>query len=116
MNFVVALTITLGSVLAGYAATGGVLDQPFEFLIICGASIGIFIVANPLPTIKDAGKAIFEAITDQTPKRRDYLDLLNALHALMREPDETPSDTALTGRVPKGRKRPPEVSSGRRVV
>ena len=88
MNFVIGLTITLGSVLGGYAATGGylgVLDQPFEFLIICGASIGIFIVANPLPTIKDAGKAIFEAITDQTPERRDYLDLLNALHALMRE-------------------------------
>ena len=57
----------------------GVLDQPFEFLIICGGSIGIFIVANPPPTIKDTGKAIFEAITDQTPSRRDYLDLLNAL-------------------------------------
>jgi chemotaxis protein MotA len=88
LNFVIGLTTTLGSVLGGYAATGGylgVLDQPFEFLIICGASIGIFIVANPLPTIKDASKAIFEAITDQTPKRRDYLDLLNALHALMRE-------------------------------
>jgi chemotaxis protein MotA len=88
LNFVIGLTITLGSVLGGYAATGGylgVLDQPFEFLIICGASTGIFIVANPLPTIKDAGKAIFEAITDRTPERRDYLDLLNALHALMRE-------------------------------
>jgi len=62
-----------------------VLLQPFEFLIIAGTAFGIFIVANPLATIKDCGKAIVEAVTDAVPKPRDFLDVLSAMHALMRE-------------------------------
>ena len=75
MNFVIGLVIAVGSMIGGYAALGGhleVLVQPFEFLIIGGSSLGMFIVANPLPTIKDCGKAIVEAITDKAPKPRDY--------------------------------------------
>ncbi len=63
----------------------GVLVQPFEFVIIGGSSLGIFIVANQLPTIKDCGKAFMEAVMDKVPKPRDYLDILSLLHALMRE-------------------------------
>ena len=88
MNFAIGLIIAVGSILGGYAALGGhleVLMQPFEFLIIGGSSLGIFIVANPLPTIKDAGKAIVEAVTDRVPRPRDFLDVLSAMHALMRE-------------------------------
>jgi chemotaxis protein MotA len=62
-----------------------VLMQPFEFLIIGGAALGIFIVANPFSTIKDCGRAITEAVMDKAPKPRDYLDVLSAMHALMRE-------------------------------
>ncbi len=54
MNFVIGLIVAIGSVLGGYAALGGhleVLFQPYEFVIICGAALGIFIVANPMPTI-----------------------------------------------------------------
>jgi chemotaxis protein MotA len=88
LNFIIGLVIAVGSILGGYGALGGhleVLVQPFEFLIIGGAALGIFIVANPLATIKDCGKAIFEAISDKVPKPRDYLDVLSAMHALMRE-------------------------------
>jgi len=88
LNFIIGLVVAIGSVLGGYAALGGhleVLFQPFEFIIICGAALGIFIVANPMATIKDTGKAIFEAISDKVPKPRDFLDVLSALHALMRE-------------------------------
>ena len=88
MNFVIGLVIAVGSMLGGYAALGGhleVLVQPFEFLIICGASLGVFIVANPFSTIKDCGKAFVEAVTDKVPKPRDFLDVLSVLHALMRE-------------------------------
>jgi chemotaxis protein MotA len=88
LNFVIGLIVALGSVLGGYAALGGhleVLMQPYEFVIIGGASLGIFIVANPMATIKDSGKAVMEAITDRVPKPRDYLDVLSALHGLMRE-------------------------------
>ena len=88
MNFVIGLVIAVGSILGGYGALGGhlvVLFQPFEFLIIGGAALGIFIVANPLATIKDTGKAITEAVTDKVPRPRDFLDVLSAMHALMRE-------------------------------
>ena len=88
MNFIIGLIIATGSILGGYAALGGhleVLVQPFEFLIIGGAALGIFIVANTFSTIKDCGKAIIEAVTDKVPKPRDFLDVLSAMHALMRE-------------------------------
>ena len=88
MNFIIGLIIAVGSILGGYAALGGhleVLMQPFEFLIIGGSSLGIFIVANPLSTIKDCGKAIVEAVADKVPRPRDFLDVLSAMHALMRE-------------------------------
>src|ERR1700759_4575778 len=65
LNFIIGLIIAVGSILGGYAALGGhltVLMQPFEFVIIAGSSLGIFVVANPLITIKDCGKAIGEAI------------------------------------------------------
>ena len=60
MNFAIGLVVALGCMLGGYAALGGhlsVLMQPWEFVIICGASLGTFIVANPMSTIKDCGKA-----------------------------------------------------------
>ena len=53
-----------------------VLAQPFEFVIICGASLGVFIIGNTFAKIKDSGKAIVEAITDKAPKPRDFLDVL----------------------------------------
>ncbi len=88
LNFVVGIVITLGCMLGGFAALGGhlhVLMQPFEFVIIGGSSLGIFIVANPLPTIKDCGKAIMEAVLNKGPSPRDFLDVLSVLHALLRE-------------------------------
>jgi chemotaxis protein MotA len=88
MNFGIGLVITVGCILGGYSALGGhleVLNQPFEFIIILGSSLGIFIVANTFSTIKDCGKAILEAVLDKVPKPRDYLDVLSVLHALMRE-------------------------------
>jgi chemotaxis protein MotA len=88
LNFIIGLVIAVGSILGGYGALGGhleVLMQPFEFLIIAGSALGIFIVANPLATIKDCGKAVLEAVTDKVPRPRDFLDVLSAMHALMRE-------------------------------
>ena len=88
MNFVIGLVISFGCMLGGYAALGGhlhTLVQPFEFLILGGSALGIFVIANPLPTIKDTGHALVEAILDKGPKQKDFLNLLGLLHALMRE-------------------------------
>ena len=54
-------------------------------MIICGAAIGTFIVANPVKVIRDAGSGIVEALKNAEPKEADYLAVLGVLYALMRE-------------------------------
>ena len=88
MGIILGLIVTVGCVLGGYVAAGGhlyVLWQPYELLIILGASLGTFLVANNMKVVKDTGKAMGEAFKDAVPKQRDYLDLLSLLHSLMRE-------------------------------
>ncbi len=88
MNIIVGFIITLGCVLGGYMAMGGHLDvlfQPFELVIIGGAGVGGFIMANPMKVIKDTGKAMGEAFKQKVPKERDYLDVLGVLYSLMRD-------------------------------
>ena len=88
MTFVIGMVITIGSIIGGYVAAGGhmyVLWQPYEFIIILGAAIGAFFVANPLKVVKDSGKGIMEAVKEAVPKKQEYLDLLGLLYSLMRE-------------------------------
>jgi chemotaxis protein MotA len=88
MGFLIGIVVAVSSMLGGFAAMGGhiaVIWQPWEFVIICGSSLGTFIVANSLPTIKDTGRALTEAILDRSLTQRDYLDLLGVLYTLMRE-------------------------------
>ncbi|SED29141.1 chemotaxis protein MotA [Beijerinckia sp. 28-YEA-48] len=88
LSFAIGLTITLGCMLGGFAALGGhliVLWQPWEFVIICGAAFGTFIIANPVSTIKDTGRAILEVLMGKSTKAADHLDVLGLIHALMRE-------------------------------
>ena len=88
MNIIIGLVLTFGSILGGYMAMGGylsVLFQPFELVIIGGAALGAFIMANPVKTIKDTGKAIMEALKYKVPKQREYLDTLGILYTLMRD-------------------------------
>ena len=115
MSFAIGLIVALGCMLGGFVAAGGhifVLWQPYEFIIIGGSALGTFIVANPLATIKDTGKAILEAIKGSSPKERDYLDLLGLLYVLMRElrgngrnaleeQIDNPKDSELFQRFPK---------------
>lgn len=63
----------------------GVLIQPWEYVIIGGSAVGIFIIANPMATIKDTGKATMEAVGDKGPKEQDYLDIIGLLFNLMNE-------------------------------
>jgi chemotaxis protein MotA len=88
MTIIIGFVITLGCVLGGYMAMGGHLDvlvQPFELVIIGGAGLGGFIMANPMKTVKDAGKALGEAFKHAVPKERNYLDVLGVLYSLMRD-------------------------------
>lgn len=88
MGIIIGLVVTLGCMLGGFIAMGGhvgVLVQPWEFVIILGAALGTFLVANPFSAVKDTGRACMEAFTNAVPKQRDYLDILGVLYALMRE-------------------------------
>lgn len=88
MGILIGLVVTLGCVIGGFMAMGGhigVLLQPWEFVIICGAAFGTFLVANPIATVKDAGRACVEAFTHAVPKETEYLETLGVLHSLMRE-------------------------------
>ncbi|TIN78850.1 MAG: flagellar motor stator protein MotA, partial [Mesorhizobium sp.] len=56
MGILIGLVVTLGCVLGGFMAMGGhlhVLIQPWEAVVICGAALGTFLVANPMKTVKD---------------------------------------------------------------
>ena len=88
MSILIGTAIALSCMLGGFAALGGhvsVIWQPWEFVIIGGSALGTFIVANPMSTVKDTGRAIVEAMVGKTPKQSDYLDVLGVLYSLMRE-------------------------------
>lgn len=88
MTIALGLIIILGCILGGFTAMGGhlaVLVQPWEYVIILGSALGIFLVGNPSKLVKDTGKAIKEALTDDSPKQADYLGTLSLLYSLMRE-------------------------------
>ncbi|HWV82659.1 MAG TPA: flagellar motor stator protein MotA [Hyphomicrobiaceae bacterium] len=88
MTIPLGLVVTLACMLGGFAAMGGklgVIWQPWEYVIILGASVGTFIVANPMKTIKDSGVGCLEALKNAVPKKEDYLVVLTCLFSLIRE-------------------------------
>jgi chemotaxis protein MotA len=95
VTIVLGLLVTLGCMMGGFVFMGGhisVIWQPAEFVIICGAAIGTFIVANPVKVIKDSGKGIVEALKNAEPKEAEYLAVLGVLYALMRELKSKPKN------------------------
>jgi len=86
MLLVVGAIIVLGSVLGGYMMHGGeilVLNQPSEFLIIGGASIGSLIIGTPNKVLKMLVAQI-KGTFGSAPGRTDYLDLLAMMYQLFR--------------------------------
>ena len=95
MTIALGLFVTLGCMLGGFVSMGGhigVIWQPGEYVIICGAALGTFIVANPVKVIKDSGKGIVEALKNAEPKEKDYLAVLGVLYSLMRELKSKPKN------------------------
>ncbi len=87
MKFFIGLCVVIACVLVGYVAGGGhlgVLWQPFEFLIIVGASIGAYIISNPSPVIGRTKGNLGRIVSGPTYKKRDYLQLLCLLFCIFR--------------------------------
>ncbi len=83
MLILVGSLVVLVSVFGGYVLSHGhllALWQPYELLIIGGASIGAFITANPSKVVKQAGREIVALFKPPRYQRADYVDLLSLLY------------------------------------
>ena len=85
MLVIIGAAIAFFSVIVGYAAHGGplaILWQPYEFLIIFGAAIGGFLIANPLKVIKRVLSTIPKIPGGAPYGREHYMDLLALLYEI----------------------------------
>lgn len=81
----VGAIIVIVCVFGAYAAHGGhlgVIWQPSEVIIIGGAALGGFIIANPMATVKMAISKSIHAWFGKHPGKKDYLELLQMLFQL----------------------------------
>jgi len=88
VTIVFGLIFTLLCIGGSFVAMGGklsVLMQPYEYIIILGAGVGGFVVANPPKVIKDTGKAIGEVLKNSVPTNQEYIDVLGLLYSVLRE-------------------------------
>jgi chemotaxis protein MotA len=84
--FIGAITV-LACVLGGYAAMGGhlfVLWQPFEFVIIVGAAVGSFIIANPKSILTRIVGALRTMLRGPRYTKEHYLELLSLLYQVFK--------------------------------
>ena len=86
MLMLVGAAIVLASVLGGYLMHGGevlVLNQPSEFLIIGGASIGALVIGTPGKVLKSL-LTQFKGVFARGLTRADYVELLAMLYQIFR--------------------------------
>ena len=86
---IIGVVVVLGCVFGGYVAAGGKLGiimkaLPFEFLIIGGAAIGAYMIANGGPILKKTGDDLGKALKGPKWKKDDYKALLCLLFELVR--------------------------------
>lgn len=85
MLVIIGYLVVIFSVFGGYALSGGnlyALIQPFEFMIIAGAALGTFIVANSPKIIKGTIKAAFSTLKGANYSRKFYIELLSLFFEL----------------------------------
>ena len=103
MFFIVGFVIVVACVVGGYMGSGGhlgVLWVPMEYVIIFGAAIGSFIIANPKPVLTGTAKAIGPLLKGPRYNQASYLELLGVLYAVFRLA-KTKGDLALETHVEK---------------
>ena len=78
--------VVFGCVFGGFAVHGDidVFLQPFEFVIILVAGLGVFIVAYQMPVIKDVAGGLGKVFKGSSYKKVVYLDVLGVLYATFR--------------------------------
>lgn len=86
MGFV-GILVVFAMVFGGFLLAGGHMSvilkaAPLELMIIGGAALGAYIIANPMKIIKAGFKLSLKAMTAKGPQKQDYLDLLQMMFQL----------------------------------
>jgi len=86
MFFLIGFAVVIGSVLGGYLPHGSiaVLNQPLEVLIICGAAIGAFIIANPKTVLSKIGSHLGRVMKGPPHDQESYIELLTLLYTIFK--------------------------------
>lgn len=86
MNLILGIVVVMGCVLGGFAVHGGqimALWQPSEVVIIGGAAVGAFIIANPFSVCKRTLGAMGGLLKGAKYKKDHYLALFAVMYELL---------------------------------
>ena len=86
MGFV-GILVVFAMVFGGFIIAGGHISvilkaAPIELMIIGGAALGAYIIANPMKIIKMGIKLGIKSLTAKGPQKQDYVELLQLLFQL----------------------------------
>ncbi len=86
MGFV-GIIVVFVMVFGGFLLAGGhmsviIKSAPLELMIIGGAALGAYIIANPMKIIKAGFKLGIKAMTAKGPQKQDYVELLQMMFQL----------------------------------
>ncbi|WP_245986773.1 motility-associated protein [Azospirillum thermophilum] len=87
MRLLFGIVAVFLSVLGGFAAMGGrmgVLWQPVEIVIIIGAGVGGYVIANTPSVLRDTVRTVGFVARGHRSNKNDYLDVISLLYALLR--------------------------------
>lgn len=87
MFLIIGSVIVLCSVVGSYMALGGklaVLWQPFELVIIGGAGVGAYIIANPKKVLGQTLGGLNSVMKGAKYKKADYVELLSLLYQVFK--------------------------------
>lgn len=88
MNLIAGIVIVTGSVLGGFVLSHGhvmALWQPYELLIIGGAALGAFVIANPMKIVLEATKGLPSLLKPSPYNKALHMDALALLYALFQK-------------------------------
>ncbi|MGE0079928.1 MAG: flagellar motor stator protein MotA [Thiohalomonadaceae bacterium] len=83
MKLILGILIVVGSVVGGYVLSHGhllALWQPFELMIIGGAALGAFVIANPPKIIGQVIKGLPRLLRGSRYDKAMYMDLLALMY------------------------------------
>lgn len=85
MRLIIGIITVFACVFGGYSAMGGhveVLWQPFEFVIILGAAVGAFIIANGAPVLKAVPSMFGTMFKGPKYNKTAYVELLGLQYSM----------------------------------